>query len=232
MKKIFLIIISFFSLFKILLSNCIPNQNCLKERGECIDDICECYEQFWTLKPNKENKLPNMFCNYERRSRFLPLILEFFLPGLGHIFMKKYILGIIKFILCFSTTLFFYTRFLFHKSEKIEETITNIPINEEKLRLINNDNNKSPNIINKEELKNIKQENLNNSSFSEEFDNNNINLEKPYKANHKKIFLPLSDQVLNFISFFCLFSFFILYLFDLFAYGFAFYKDSNSVPFL
>ena len=116
--------------------------------------------------------------------------------------------------------------FLFHKSEKIEETITNIPINEEKLRLINNDNNKSPNIINKEELKNIKQENLNNSSFSEEFDNNNINLEKPYKANHKKIFLPLSDQVLNFISFFCLFSFFILYLFDLFAYGFAFYKDS------
>ena len=173
-----------------------------------------------------------MFCNYERRSRFLPLILEFFLPGLGHIFMKKYILGIIKFILCFSTTLLFYTRFLFHKSEKIEETITNIPINEEKLRLINNDNNKSPNIINKEELKNIKQENLNNSSFSEEFDNNNINLEKPYKANHKKIFLPLSDQVLNFISFFCLFSFFILYLFDLFAYGFAFYKDSNSVPFL
>ena len=210
MKKFSLIIISFFSLFKILKSNCIPNQNCLKERGECIDDICECYEQFWTLKPNKENKLPNMFCNYERRSRFLPLILEFFLPGLGHIFMKKYILGIIKFILCFSTTLLFYTRFLFHKSEKIEETITNIPINEEKLRLINNDNNKSPNIINKEELKNIRQENL----------------------NHKKIFLPLSDQVLNFISFFCLFSFFILYIFDLFAYGFAFYKDSNSVPFL
>ena len=96
--------------------------------------------------------------------------------------------------------------------------------------LINNDMKYFKNELLKE-LKNIKQENLNNSSFSEEFDNNNINLEKPYKANHKKIFLPLSDQVLNFISFFCLFSFFILYIFDLFAYGFAFYKDSNSVPF-
>ena len=229
MKNLILIIIPLFSLLKIIISDCIPNENCLKERGECIDNICECYDEFWTLKPNKENKLPDMFCNYEKRSRFLPLILEFFLPGLGHIIMKKYILGIIKLVLCFSSTFLFYTGFYFHKSERIEETNTNIPLNEEKIKLINN--NKSQNIITKEDLKNNKSDNLNNSSFSEDLDNN-INFEILHKANHKVIPLSFGNKVLNIISFFCLISFFILYLFDLFAYGFAFYKDSYSVPFL
>ena len=111
MKNFFFIIITLFSSFKLLISNCIPNQNCLKERGECIDNICVCYHEFWTLKPNKENNLPNIFCNYEKRSRFLPLILEFFLPGIGHIVMKKYLLGIIKIILWATMTILFYTDF-------------------------------------------------------------------------------------------------------------------------
>ena len=59
-----------------------------------------------------------------------------------------------------------------------------------------------------------------------------VELEKPYEANHEKKPIPLGKSVLNKILFICLICFFILYIFDLFSYGFAFYKDSNNVPFL
>ena len=231
MKNLFFIIITFFSTFKLLISNCIPNQNCLKERGECIDNICVCYNEFWTLKPNKENNLPNIFCNYEKRSRFLPLILEFFLPGIGHLVMKKYILGIIKIILWVTMTLFFYTDFQKQKNENVEESNKNIPQNEEQIKLINDENNKNINIVLKKDLKNKESEELNMYSFSDDLDDN-VNLAKPYTANHEKINIPLKQKILTIIAFFCLISFFILYVFDLFAYGFAFYRDSNNVSFL
>ncbi len=233
MKNFFFIIITLFSSFKLLISNCIPNQNCLKERGECIDNICVCYDEFWTLKPNKENNLPNIFCNYEKRSRFLPLILEFFLPGIGHIVMKKYLLGIIKIILWATMTILFYTDFQNHKNENIEENNKNIPKNEEQFKLINNDNNKNLNlnIVQKKDLKNKESEELNFCSFSDDLDDN-ANLAKPYTANHEKILIPLKQKILTGIAIFCLIGFFILYIFDLFAYGFAFYKDSNNVSFL
>ena len=235
MKNIFFIILILLSSLYLSVSDCIPNKNCLKERGECIDNVCECYEEFWTLKSNKANNLPNIFCNYEKRSRFLPLILEFFLPGFGHIIMKKYLLGIIKIILCIASFSLLYSGYHLHIKEEKEEK-NKIIKEEEEIKLINNeninDNNKIINIPLKESNKEANLEKINNSGYSDDIDNNNTELEKPYEANHEKKPIPLGKSVLNKILFICLICFFILYIFDLFSYGFAFYKDSNNVPFL
>ena len=51
-------------------------------------------------------------------------------------------------------------------------------------------------------------------------------------SNHEKILIPLKQKILTGIAIFCFIGFFILYILDLFAYGFAFYKDSNNVSFL
>jgi len=241
MKNIFFIFIILLSIFKIFLFNCIPNKNCLTERGECIDNKCVCYEEFWTLKSNTENKLPNIFCNYERGSRFLPLILEFFLPGAGHIVMKKYILASIKIGLLLVIFICFYTGFINHKSEKMEENNINIlPVNipkeDEQKQLINkdkkNESNKVVNIPQNEDNKINNEENYNLSEMSEDLDSNYAENEGLHVANHEEIPISNSKKILNFVGFISLISFFLMYPFDLIAYGFGFYKDSNNVPFL
>ena len=236
MKNIFFISIILLSVFKIFLFNCIPNQNCLTERGECIDNQCVCYEEFWTLKSNSENKLPNMFCNYEKRSRFFPLILEFFLPGVGHIVMKKYILACIKIGLLLIIFICFYTGFINHKSEKIEENNikpTNILKEDEQKLLINkNQSSKVINIPHNEDNKANNEDNYNISEMSEDLDSNYAENEGLHVANHEEIPISISKKFLNFVGFISLISFFIIYPFDLIAYGFGFYKDSNNVPFL
>ena len=243
MKKIFFSFFILISVFKLFLSNCIPNNNCLKERGECIDNQCVCYEEFWTLEPNEDNKLPNIYCNYEKKSRFVPLLLEFFLPGLGHLLMKKYILAFIKIGLLLLIFISFYTGFINHKSEKIEENAIKISQNilkkeEEQTQLINNENdneNQSSKNINQfandENNKNI-YENNNTSEVSEDLDSNFAENEQLHVANHEEIPISFFNKLLNFVGFFSLICFFIFYPFDLIAYGFAFYKDSNNVPFL
>jgi hypothetical protein len=243
MKNIFFIFIISLSIFKIFLFNCIPNKNCLTERGECIDNKCVCYEEFWTLKSNIENKLPNIFCNYERGSRFLPLILEFFLPGAGHIVMKKYILASIKIGLLLVIFICFYTGFINHKSEKIEENAIKISQNilkkeEEQTQLINNENDnenqssKNLNQLSNDENNKNNYENYNTSEVSEDLDSNFAENEQLHVANHEEIPISFFNKLLNFVGFFSLICFFIFYPFDLIAYGFAFYKDSNNVPFL
>ena len=231
MKYTFFHIAIFLSLFSSLIStDCIKNQNCLEDRGECINNICECYDEYWTLEPTEENKLQNIFCNYSKRSRFLPLILEFFIPGLGHIFMKKYFLGIFKIFLIISLTILFYTGFNSYKSENEEGNENKVIQNEEQIKLINNDTNKEiSKPLNEDENKKIG-EKMNNSDMSEEIDNC-IADEAPYVANREKISLPFLDKFLNILGFLGLICFFVLYVFDLFAYGFGFYKDSNNVPF-
>ena len=236
----FLPIIFLSLLIPLISSNCIQNKNCLAERGECIENKCICYNEFWTLKPNSENKLQNIFCNYAKKSRFLPLVLEFFIPGLGHIYMKKYILGIFKIFLWVSITILFFAGYYNYKSENEEEKKNNAIQNEEQIKLINNDNNNENNTINnmneplnKNEYKKNIIEKMNNSDLSEEIENNNnIANEAPYIANHKKIPISFGNKILNLFEFIGLICFFILYIVDLFAYGFAFYKDSNNVPLL
>ena len=53
-----------------------------------------------------------------------------------------------------------------------------------------------------------------------------------YVANHEEIPISNYKKFLNFVGFISLISFFLLHSFDLIAYAFAIYKDSNNVPFL
>ena len=239
MKNFYFFIIILITIFKLYSFDCIPNQNCLKQRGECIDNICECYEEYWTLKPSKENNLPNIFCNYEKRSRFLPLILEFFIPGLGHLLMKKLLLGFIKIGLWLLMIISFFAGFRNHKLENIEQfeqngkkTPTFIKM-EEKSKLINNKELlKNVNKTSNEDNKKYNSDKVNISGMSDDIDSCDIETDKPYIANHEQKDIPFTKRVLNFIGFFSLICFSILYIFDLIAYGFAIYKDSNNVPFL
>ena len=68
---------------------CIPNENCPKENGECIKNECICFEEFYSLKNKINPKKENIFCEYRKMSRFGPLILEFFLPTIGHLYAGK-----------------------------------------------------------------------------------------------------------------------------------------------
>ena len=100
---------------------------------------------------------------------------------------------------------------------------------------IQNDNHNENNINNfeespKEENNNFNLEMVNNSDYSDDI--NNGELERPHIANHENIPIPFSKMILNKIEIIFTLAFFVFYIFDLFAYGFAFYRDSNNVPFL
>ena len=85
------------SLFSFALSQqCVVGSNCPYNQGMCVADTCECLDGYKTffypaLPPERQ-----IYCNYKQISHFYPLILEFFLPGIGHIYVGKYWFGIIK----------------------------------------------------------------------------------------------------------------------------------------
>ena len=94
---------------------CIAGQNCPIGKGTCIVNECKCNEGFYTLY---DQTLPQgqqqMFCNYVQKSLYQPLILELFLPGVGHISVGHYYLGILKILLLvtyFSLTYYLYGKF-------------------------------------------------------------------------------------------------------------------------
>ena len=90
MKKI-LPITSFIFLYRLNMINllCIKNENCPKENGKCIKNYCVCFEEFYSLKNKLNPEEDKIFCEYRKMSRFGPLILEFFLPTLGHLYAGK-----------------------------------------------------------------------------------------------------------------------------------------------
>lgn len=91
--------------------------NCPLDRGRCTrDNKCVCNEDYISITNNlvldeKGNAysddikvIDNHQCNYELTERSKILLLEFVIGfGLGHLFLGHYIIGIIKFILFFST---------------------------------------------------------------------------------------------------------------------------------
>ena len=206
--------IYFFSLFKLYLSECIPNENCLEDHGICINNICQCNNEFWTLigYGKRNNKI--IYCNYKRKNRFVPLLLEFFFPGVGHLIMKKYKLFFIKTFLLITIFISVCVDFHVFKHKKDK---TNSNINDED----------EVNLINKDKL----DENKKLSDFSSE-GNDDINLpDKLHLANHEEIPLNNLNNVLIFIEGFSIICFFSLYIFDLFSYLFGFYNDNKDVPF-
>ena len=94
---------------------CVSGQICPIGKGVCIVDTCQCNEGFYTLydqtlQPGQQQ----IFCNYQQKSLYQPLVLEVFLPGVGHISVGHYWLGIIKIVLFltyFSLTFYLYGNF-------------------------------------------------------------------------------------------------------------------------
>ena len=68
---------------------CIKNKNCLKENGKCIKNNCICFDEFYSLNNKINPKNDSIYCEYRKMSRFGPLVLEFFLPTLGHLYAGK-----------------------------------------------------------------------------------------------------------------------------------------------
>ena len=94
--KILPIIFSF--IINYILSTCIEGINCPKGKGLCKNNMCICFNEFYSL--NFEiNKNDTIFCEYQRMSRFAPLILEFFIPTIGHLYAGKMRFFIAKLII-------------------------------------------------------------------------------------------------------------------------------------
>ena len=78
---------------------CIMGQNCPFNQGICQADFCSCSEGYYTLFDQSTPVDKQIFCNYEQTSHYIPLILEMFLPSIGHFVVGKYWIGLIKLFL-------------------------------------------------------------------------------------------------------------------------------------
>lgn len=78
---------------------CILGQNCPIDQGVCVGDYCKCLNGFYSLLDPTLLPGQQIYCNYEQINVYKPLIMEIFLPSVGHFYAGKYILGTIKLIL-------------------------------------------------------------------------------------------------------------------------------------
>ena len=112
------IIIILFSLF-IKLSyeqqQCIMGQNCPLNKGTCNVNTCTCLEGYYTLLDQSTPADQQIYCNYEQTSHYMPMVLEMFLPSIGHFTVGKYWIGLIKLFLLLGYVISHYI--LFEKFE-------------------------------------------------------------------------------------------------------------------
>jgi len=78
---------------------CTLGQNCPLNQGMCVGDFCKCLDGFYSLLDPKLLPDQQIFCNYEQINVYKPLIMEIFLPSIGHFYVGKYWLGLLKLIL-------------------------------------------------------------------------------------------------------------------------------------
>ena len=98
-----LLFLSFFLISYGQAPQCILGKNCPFNQGTCATpNFCKCNEGFETLID--ETLLPGeqVYCNYEQMSQYTPIILEIFLPSIGHFVVGNYWIGTAKFILLIS----------------------------------------------------------------------------------------------------------------------------------
>ena len=100
---------------------CIQGTNCPLNQGICNGNTCECLEGFQTFY-NKNLPLDQqIYCNYQQINHFYPLILELFLPGIGHLYVGKYFFAIAKILL---VIIFVSSSYYLYKELKIPDFIT------------------------------------------------------------------------------------------------------------
>ena len=96
--NIILFLICIFSIIEEFISKCVQGGNCPNKRGICENNQCICSDEFYSLN-YQLYKSDKIFCEYKRMSRLGPLILEFFLPTIGHLYARKKKLFISKLII-------------------------------------------------------------------------------------------------------------------------------------
>ena len=99
-SKLFYIFCIFLNI-KTALSYCVMGDNCPYDRATCLGNYCSCVPGYKTLitDQNIEGNLASAYCTYKQTSRYVPLILEVFIPPLGHIYVGRYFHALVKFIL-------------------------------------------------------------------------------------------------------------------------------------
>ena len=67
--------------------------NCPSINGKCIHNKCICNYGYQTFNLKENN---GKFCSYKQMTRWLPLILEIFLPSFGHFIIGKTYIAVFK----------------------------------------------------------------------------------------------------------------------------------------
>ena len=103
-----LLIFSFFIFisFNSIKSICIKGGNCPTQGGSCVNNKCICNDGYYSFN-YIINKNDTIFCEYKKMSRLGPLILEFFLPTIGHLYAGKMRLFIAKLIIIIFPFIFY-----------------------------------------------------------------------------------------------------------------------------
>ena len=175
--------------------------NCLDTYGFCRGNECVCINNFWTVN-NQEQSSPFIYCNHKRYNRFLLLIMEFFLPTVGHFYAGKYYLGAFKLIFLFIPFLAFIIGFIFDFSKEEDQLIKN----------------------KKEDLE--KEDDILNDSS----DPSLASLNNLYVANREEKKVCFTTYLPVIVTLICLCLFIVIHIIDLICYSFAIYKDGYGAP--
>ena len=197
-----MIFILIFSLISYTNNICIEGQNCPFGQGFCLTNKCQCFNEYWSVINEAEQTSP-IYCNYKKYNRFYILIIEFFLPCIGHLIAGKYYFFIIKFLLLFCPIIYFVIGFFFYRKDDDGDYNKNI-------------NNWEPS------REDILQNNNDENSLDEALHKAN----REYKDVNKLSQIPLM------LSFFCLIAFLFMHLIDLICYSFGVYYDGKGAPML
>ena len=93
-----ILILSLFT-FSLQQYQCVLGKNCPLNQGMCIGDFCKCLDGFYSLLDPNLFADQQIYCNYEQINVYIPLLLEMFLPSIGHFYAGKYWIGSLKLLL-------------------------------------------------------------------------------------------------------------------------------------
>ena len=221
---------------------CVLGQNCPYNQGVCVLNSCQCNKGYETLLDESLPPDQQIYCNYEKFSQYVPILLELFLPSIGHFVVGKYWMGIIKLtlLLTFLGSTYYLEqklRFpdLFNVLFEAIGIHAFIDFKKEDEGNENNDNNENEDEEDggtrlRSKRKPSKPNYVVSKQFHEEGDEVPENQEpllpkeNENKEDYKEKFLKfLSELSGAFIS--------LLYFLDLFLYKLGVYKDGNGISF-
>lgn len=203
-----LLFLSFFLFSYGQAPQCILGKNCPFNQGTCsTPNFCKCNEGFETLIDETLLSGQQVYCNYEQMSQYTPIILEIFLPSIGHFVVGNYWIGTAKFILLVTFILSSFSlydelrvpslmKYLYEKFE-IGKFLN---IEEEKGDDNKEDDNKEEKTLlrgrNSKDRKNISNEDDENNIVKENDDDENDNYKIAYQAYDEEEETPDQEEEL------------------------------------